>query len=88
MRTASFPAMSPWFRRSLSTEYPSDVLASLEPRGAYLSGITDKHNAFHTARVTYQGREVSATARTAPAALRAALAKLDEPLVEIVSVLS
>ncbi len=85
MRVASFPGMSPWFRRSLLTEYTDEQLRAMEPREARLSGVTDKANVFHTARVVLDGVEYSATARKAPDALRAALAKAQP--VEIVSLL-
>lgn len=89
MRVARFPAVSPWFRRSLLTEYTDEQLRALEPRLATLAGVTDKSHVLHTARLRIGEQSVEATARTAPEALRRALAKLHEQeRVEIVSMFS
>lgn len=88
MRFAAFPACSPWFKRSLRSEYTDEQIAAMEPRKAVLTGITDKRNVMHTARVSIDGVTYEGMSQRAPEALRMALRKYEAERVELVSVLT
>lgn len=89
MRRLGFPATSPWFYRSLLTEYTDEDIAAMEPRGATLTGIADRTGRLKTAQIRVGASTYEATAQSAPEALRLALRKLHEAeRVEVVSLLS